>query len=143
MIEHHGDDDHFISTIRPGSRKTRESSDGPFRLLAFWTPFYLTIAFLPSAGVLRRGLKRPSLWYPLITWLGFSYFMALLEAIGFTLRWWKPFHESITIFDFGFLCVLPMFLYVDIRRYFSTRKVRTQLRINASKQTLSGRLSCS
>lgn len=109
-----------------------------------WTPFYLTIAFLPSARFLRRRLKRPTLWrYPLFMWLGFSYFMALLGAVGFTLRWWKPFHESISLFGFGFVCVLLMFLYVDIRRYLRTRKVRAQFRITASKQTLSRRLSCS
>jgi len=75
-------------------------------------------------------------------WLGFSYFIALLGAVGFTLKWWKPFHESISLFGFGFLCVLLMFLYVDIRHYLRTRKVRAQLRITASKQTLSRRLSC-
>ena len=109
-----------------------------------WSPFYLTIAFLPSARFLRRRLKNPTWWrYPLFAWLGLSYFVAILGAVGFTLKWWKPFHESISLFGFGFLCVLLMFLYVDIRRYLRTRKVRAQLRISASKHTLSRRQSCS
>jgi hypothetical protein len=108
-----------------------------------WSPFYLTIAFLPSARFLRRRLKNPTWWrYPLFAWLGLSYFMAILGAVGFTLKWWKPFHESISLFGFGFLSVLMIFLFVDVRRYFRTRKVRAQLRNISSQQSLSRSLSC-
>ena len=106
-------------------------------------PFYLTIAFLPSARFLRRRLKNPTGWrYPLFFWLGLSYLVAILGALGFTLRWWKPFHESISLFGFGFLSVLLMFLFVDVRRYFRTRKVRAQLRNIRFQQSLSRSLSC-
>lgn len=108
-----------------------------------WSPFYFTIAFLPSARFLRRRMQNPSWWqYPLLVWLGLSYFMAILGAMGFTLRWWKPFHESISLFGFGFLSVLFMFLFMDIRRYFRTRKIRAQLRNNRSQSPLSRSLSC-
>jgi hypothetical protein len=108
-----------------------------------WSPFYLTIAFLPSARFLRRRLKNPTWWrYPLFAWLGLSYFMAILGAVGFTLKWWKPFHESISLFGFGFLSVLMIFLFVDVRRYFRTRRVRAQLRNISSQQSLSRSLSC-
>lgn len=92
------------------------------------TPFYLSIAFIPSARFLRLRLKKPAWWrYPLFIWLGLSYLIALLSALGFTMRWWKPFHESISVFGFGTLMILLVFLLVDLQRFIRTRRVRSQL----------------
>lgn len=108
-----------------------------------WSPFYLTIAFLPSARFLRRRLKRPTLWrYALFLWLGLSYLLAILGALGFTLKWWKPFHESISLFGFGFLVLLLVFLFVDVRRYLRTRRIRERMNHLKSKHPLSRSNPC-
>lgn len=91
-------------------------------------PFFLSIAFIPAAGFLRRRLKHPAWWrHPVLVWLALSYLITILGALGFAIRWWKPFHESISLFGFGSLSILLVFLFVDLRRLTRTKKVRRHL----------------
>lgn len=98
---------------------------GQFFLDILLSPFYLSIAFIPTARFLRLQLQEPRWWrYFVLGWLGFSYWVILGCAISSIEQWAKPNHMFIAAFNGGFLVMLLLYLFSDIRRLFRTKYLR-------------------